>query len=176
MLNIIYQQTARALTNWENHRRQASHNDALTVKFFVVESFNSYFTLFYLGFVKQNLYHLAIQTGSILGTRCAVDQVMEYGLPLLLQRLKVQRRRSTSTTGYTAFRRTGFLTEEELSFEQSTLPQLNDLYIEYAEMCIQYGFLVMFAPVFPVCFLITFVNNIFELRGEAGGASCSTPA
>ena len=40
------------------------HNDALVVKFFLVESFNSYFTLFYLGFVKQNIYHLSIQLGA----------------------------------------------------------------------------------------------------------------
>ena len=62
--------------------------------------------------------------------------------------------------------RVGFLTEEEASFEQSTLPQVRDLYLEYAEMCIQYGYLVMFAPVFPVCFLLAAANNVQEIRGD----------
>ena len=33
-------------------------------------------------------------------------------------------------------------------------------------MCIQYGYLVMFAPVFPVCFVLAAINNVVEIRGD----------
>ena len=69
--------------NWENHRRSGKHNDSLIVKYFLVESFNSYFTLFYIGFVKQNMYHLAIQLMLIISTRFVVDQFIEYGVPMV---------------------------------------------------------------------------------------------
>jgi hypothetical protein len=44
--------------------------------------------------------------------------------------------------------------------------QLVPLHLEYAEMCIQYGYLVMFAPVFPVCFVLAAINNVVEIRGD----------
>ena len=39
-------------------------------------------------------------------------------------------------------------------------------YPKYAEICIQYGYLVMFAPVVPVCFLLAVFNNVFEIQGD----------
>lgn len=166
ILNKLYQHGARLLTHWENHRLEEKHNDAMVVKFFLVESFNAYFSLFYLGFVKQNIYHLSVQLGSVICTRFIVDQLIEYGVPIFLQRAKRSRRRRMATSGYAAARRQGFLTEEESAFEQSTLPQIRDLYLEYAEMCIQYGYLVMFSPVFPVCFVLAALNNVAEIRGD----------
>ena len=157
------------LTRWENHRREVKHTDALVVKFFVVESFNAYFSLFYIAFVKENIYHLSVQLGSMIATKFIVDQFVEYGFPALLNRLKKGRKRwymnRAGVSSHHAGRK-GFLTEEEASFEQSTLPQVRDLYLEYAEMCIQYGYLVMFAPVFPVCFLLAAANNVQEIRGD----------
>ena len=169
IFNVVYQMLARVLTRWENHRREVKHTDALVVKFFVVESFNAYFSLFYIAFVKENIYHLSIQLGSMIATKFIVDQFVEYGFPALLNRLKKGRKRwymnRAGVSSHHAGRK-GFLTEEEASFEQSTLPQVNDLYLEYAEMCIQYGYLVMFAPVFPVCFLLAAANNVQEIRGD----------
>lgn len=159
------------------------------VKFFVVESFNAYFSLFYIAFVKENIYHLSVQLGSMIATKFIVDQFVEYGIPLLLNKLKNNVRegefyfhfplmavrltftcvcRYMNRAGSSMHQpgRVGFLTEEEASFEQSTLPQVRDLYLEYAEMCIQYGYLVMFAPVFPVCFLLAAANNVQEIRGD----------
>lgn len=169
IFNVVYQMLARVLTRWENHRREVKHTDALVVKFFVVESFNAYFSLFYIAFVKENIYHLSVQLGSMIATKFIVDQFVEYGFPALLNRLKKGRKRwymnRAGVSSHHAGRK-GFLTEEEASFEQSTLPQVRDLYLEYAEMCIQYGYLVMFAPVFPVCFLLAAANNVQEIRGD----------
>ena len=66
---------------------------ALVVKFFVVESFNAYFSLFYIAFVKENIYHLSVQLGSMIATKFIVDQFVEYDIPLLLNKLKNRRKR-----------------------------------------------------------------------------------
>ena len=63
------------------------------VKFFVVESFNAYFSLFYIAFVKENIYHLSVQLGSMIATKFIVHQFVEYGIPLLLNKLKNRRKR-----------------------------------------------------------------------------------
>ena len=130
IFNVVYQMLARVLTRWENHRREVKHTDALVVKFFVVESFNAYFSLFYIAFVKENIYHLSIQLGSMIATKFIVDQFVEYGFPALLNRLKKGRKRwymnRAGVSSHHAGRK-GFLTEEEASFEQSTLPQVRDL-------------------------------------------------
>jgi hypothetical protein len=62
--------------------------------------------------VKRNLYHLAIQLMSIIFTRFLVDQIIEYGVPMVLKSAKIRRRRrkAGTRTGYAAFRRQGFLT------------------------------------------------------------------
>ena len=86
---------------------------------------------------------------------------------------KLKLHRPMITSARRRLRPGGFLTEEESSFEQSTLPQIRDLYLEYAEMCIQYGYLVMFAPVFPVCFVLAAVNNVVEIRGDLAGGDQS---
>ncbi|VDN41410.1 unnamed protein product [Dibothriocephalus latus] len=41
------------------------------------------------------------------------------------------------------------------------------LFEEYLEMLIQYGFITMFVPAFPVAPLFALLNNMFEIRTDA---------
>lgn len=49
----LYQSLAEKLTDWENHRTQTEWDDALTVKSFLFQFVNNYFTLFYIALFRQ---------------------------------------------------------------------------------------------------------------------------
>ena len=49
----LYQSLAEKLTDWENHRTQTEWDDALTVKSFMFQFVNNYFTLFYIAILRQ---------------------------------------------------------------------------------------------------------------------------
>ncbi|CAH8586481.1 unnamed protein product [Heterobilharzia americana] len=46
-------------------------------------------------------------------------------------------------------------------------PGSRPLFNEYLEMMIQYGFITMFVPAFPLAPLFGLLNNLFEIRGDA---------
>ena len=49
----LYESLAEKLTDWENHRTQTEWDDALTVKSFMFQFVNNYFTLFYIAILRQ---------------------------------------------------------------------------------------------------------------------------
>lgn len=50
--------------------------------------------------------------------------------------------------------------------EEAKLPEYR-LFVEYAEMAIQFGYVVLWTVVWPISPLFSFVNNFFELRTDA---------
>ena len=49
----LYTGIARDLNNWENHRTNTAYDNQLIVKTFLFQFVNSYFSLFYIAFVKD---------------------------------------------------------------------------------------------------------------------------
>ena len=49
-----YQGLAEKLTEWENHRTQTEWEDSLIIKSFAFQFVNNYFTLFYIGILRQS--------------------------------------------------------------------------------------------------------------------------
>ena len=54
VMGLVYKDVARRINDFENHRTETEYENALIVKTFVFEFFNSYSTLFYIAFVKAN--------------------------------------------------------------------------------------------------------------------------
>jgi len=53
VLDLVYRRLAIAMTEWENHRTITQFEEKLTAKCFVFQFVNSYFSLFYIAFVKS---------------------------------------------------------------------------------------------------------------------------
>ena len=51
--------------------------------------------------------------------------------------------------------------------DQLVLEHTESTFQEFNEMAVQYGYLALFAPAFPLAPLLAFVNNIFEIRIDA---------
>jgi len=50
--------------------------------------------------------------------------------------------------------------------EESILPATPDLFDDYNEMVIQFGYIALFSSVFPLASLAAFLNNIIEIRTD----------
>jgi len=68
ILGAVYDKVAVILTEWEMHRRQSDHEDALIKKTFLFQAANNYLNLFFIALLKQ---------GTLLGREitCTVQTV-----------------------------------------------------------------------------------------------------
>ena len=112
VLNVLYGIVARKLTEWENHRTNTEFEDNLSSKLFMFQFINSYFSLFYVAFLKTSfslfgrkdsctpdcMTELVYQLGTIFLTKQATGQLLEFGLPWVKGKLTVflQRRSAKS--------------------------------------------------------------------------------
>ncbi|XP_077983931.1 anoctamin-4-like isoform X2 [Glandiceps talaboti] len=53
IMGKIYEILAYKLTDWENHRTQTSYDDALIIKLFAFQFVNSYVSLYYIAFFRE---------------------------------------------------------------------------------------------------------------------------
>lgn len=186
VFNMLYDKLAVWLTKIELLRTQMEFDESLTLKIYLFEFVNNYFSIFYVAFFKgrfvgtpDNYYRifgwrleecspggcfmeLCIQLAVIfIGTQFA-SALPEYLVPM------VKRFWNRYTNKI----------EEDNLLECSKLPQfiqdysLEDfgergLFFEYLEMFLQFGFIFIFGCVFPLAPLFALINNTLELRLDA---------
>ncbi|KAF8817614.1 DUF590-domain-containing protein [Phlegmacium glaucopus] len=112
-----------------------------------------------------------------------MDTFTEIGLPFLLRRLDAFRKGKTTVKGLvtgdngSVKKRVVFEDEkekggmEERAFldsvrEEAALPEY-DLFVDYNEMVVQFGYVVLWSTIWPLAGVMAFINNIFELRSDA---------
>lgn len=180
VLQAFYNIVAQKLTDWECHRTQQKHENALIHKMFWFNFFNFYSPLFYIAYFKggfdrypgnyvnffgyrwqgcdggQCTYELAIQMAVIL-----IAKQLGFGLiEFILPKISVYFKKKSLPGAVKDFNR----------WEQDyILDPITDLTLfnEYLEMVIQYGFVTLFVAAFPLAPLFALVNNIIELRLDA---------
>jgi hypothetical protein len=199
--NSLYSKIAKRLNDWENHRTETDHADALIIKTFCFQFVNSYISLFYIAFIKMEEINILGVTGlvdveychdlsnflqlpeeikkqnggfnpycmgelstlltSLVITSQIVAKVSEYVLP----KLNAWLRKSAEES---AMRKAGQMVTP-LSFyeEQAKLEPFEGVFDEYNRIIIQIGYIVLFAPAFPIVSLICYVSFLFEIRTDA---------
>ncbi|GAA96390.1 hypothetical protein E5Q_03057 [Mixia osmundae IAM 14324] len=99
-------------------------------------------------------------------TSQAVGAFTEIGLPMLLRLLssKTELYRSTNPKSSPSDDPEEHAFLERIRHE-AALPDYS-LFVEYAEMVVQFGYTVLFSVVWPIAPVTAFVNNFFELRSD----------
>lgn len=176
VMGFIYSYVARWLNDWENIEFQTEYDNALSSKLFMFQFVNSYTSLFYIAFVKSRaegcihgncMQELSTQLTVIFITNLALN-VVELGLPWVFRwlrnrsDLKKYERLKASNPGLV--RPTSELTAIEQDSKRSKYETpLND----YMEIALQYGYVVMFCPAFPLAPLLAFCLSLLEVRVDA---------
>ncbi|XP_001354971.2 anoctamin-10 [Drosophila pseudoobscura] len=161
-----YEKLATFLTKLENHRTRSQYDRHRVNKLMLFEIVNNFFSQFYIAFVLQDLKQLKYQLMMQLLIFQLLCIAQEIGIPLMA----VLRQK------YAKFRHRDTVTEEEKldnisdqpryeqSFYESGLDAYHSTYEDYLQVCIQFGFVVLFAAVAPFAAIGALINNVFAVH------------
>ncbi|XP_023339966.1 anoctamin-1 isoform X4 [Eurytemora carolleeae] len=192
LFNWFYEQIAFWLTEKELRRTQTEFDDSLTLKIYLFQFVNYYFSIFYIAFIKGQyigrpgayirffgyrqeecspggcFMELCIQLGIIFFGKQFFMSILEYYMPLLWRLFNLIKLRHGTLS---------CLGGKDKQKEENTPQYVRDfklvewghqgLFYEYLEMVIQYGFITIFVCAFPLAPLLAFLNNILEMRLDA---------
>ncbi|KAI9322344.1 calcium-activated chloride channel-domain-containing protein [Dichotomocladium elegans] len=189
----IYSAWMRMLNNYEMHKTETSWDYHYTQKIFIANFLVAYLSLFFIAWIyipfgdhvlpyltELNVSHshekvdfqrlrgqlvYFIVTGQIVGF--ATEMLLPYALKLVMPKIKS----IFSKNGKTDVRSNTSGNEPDSKFmekiyKEVDLPEYN-IYTDYVEMVIQYGYVSMFSSVWPLTALCCMVNDWIELRGDA---------
>ncbi|XP_037937704.1 anoctamin-8 [Teleopsis dalmanni] len=159
-----YEKLATFLTEVENHRTRSQYDRHRVNKLMIFEIVNNFFSLFYIAFVLQDLNQLKYQLMMQLLIFQIVCIAQEVGIPLLaVMRQKfakylhkeIDEEKKKVVTN---------LSRYEQCFYESGLDQYQSTYEDYLQMCIQFGYVVLFAAVAPFAAFGALINNVFAMH------------
>ncbi|XP_011294522.2 anoctamin-2 [Musca domestica] len=190
ILHYAYSYLAEILTNREYCRTQTEYDNSLTIKIYIFQFVNYYFSLFHIAFLKGKfvgypmkynrifgfrqqecnpggcLMELCIQLVIITVGKQLLNAVIENLLPFLKKKWKELR---SNVGGGKAERMWGMVANGQWFEDYPLQPWTSRvLFAEYLEMVMQYGFITLFGVAFPLAFPLALINNAIEIRTDAG--------
>ncbi|GLE06180.1 hypothetical protein PINS_up015391 [Pythium insidiosum] len=184
VLNNIYSGIAEKLNKYENHRTDTEYEDHLIGKTFLFQFVNSYFSLFYVAFLKNEfegrftkthkackgymdgcMDELMMGLGIIFVLRLTSGNFFEVGLPWIKRKLGGDgSSKPSGDSEKNAVRREASEIERQLSLDAYDQKGTFD---DYNEMIIQFGYVTLFVVSFPLAPALALLNNYFEIRIDA---------
>ncbi|XP_064475288.1 anoctamin-8-like isoform X2 [Ornithodoros turicata] len=172
VLDGFYQRIAIWLNDQENYRLDEDYENQLIIKIAVFQFVNSFLSLFYIAFYLQDMDKLKEQLAALLITRQVIGNIKESLVPFLTEHFNLVRicaatpvkrsskrfREEDSSNG------DGHLTQGQV---ECAMYKYEGTFEDYLEMFIQFGYVVLFSPAFPVAALCALLNNIIEVRSDA---------
>jgi len=186
ILNIVWSFVARKLNDWENYRTESEYLNNLTFKIFAFYFVNSYTCLYYLAFIKNGFYVFYAETladacrsgnlvNNIISHGCPDEVSLQLAIVLVVNMFVGQAQEialpwvKTQVQFYLLKRETDESLVKGLPVweRDSKKDDFDGILSEYAEMVIQYGYITLFAALFPPAPLLAVINNIVEIRTDA---------
>lgn len=193
-MDFYYRKLATYLTEWENHRTQSQWDRHRVTKLVLFECVNNFMALFYIAFVIQDMEMLRSQLSTMLIILQAINNLQETGLPFLVklyyEKINNIKKRwfSASEEKMQEAKRRKSIYQSQLSImvPLQSIPLLSNddhqviaankeaqmeiyegTYDDYLELFIQFGYVILFSPVYPVAAFWAILNNVLEIRADA---------
>ncbi|TDG40391.1 hypothetical protein AWZ03_013192 [Drosophila navojoa] len=159
-----YEKLATFLTNLENHRTRSQYERHRVNKLMLFEIVNNFFSQFYIAFVLQDLKQLKYQLMMQLLIFQLVCIAQEIGIPLMaVLRQKYAKYRHKEIEPE-KLRSISNKPRYEQAFYESGLDEYHSTYEDYLQVCIQFGYVVLFAAVAPFAAIGALINNVFAVH------------
>ena len=170
ILNLIYWRIAELLTKLENHETQSMHNNAALVKRFIFEAVDAA-GLVFLGFVRRDVVRLRQELIAIYCVDTARRVFQEALLPLCITAITslksnketAKRKKNDDFRSMTLNRTKSNI---DTRAEKELAKPIYEPFDDYLEMVIEFGYVCLFASVFPLGALLSFVANFVEVRSD----------
>ncbi|EDO48048.1 predicted protein [Nematostella vectensis] len=181
ILKLFYNRLAVWLTNWENPRTKTDYEDSFTYKMYLFQFVNTYASIFYIAFFKSEIVvgtpgrykriagkyrlegcsaqgcflELCVQMLIIMVGQQIIGNITEVAIPAIMTWIK--ERKEPKNKQLPQF-------EQDYNLQPQ---EEHNLFWEYLEIVLQYGFVTMFIAAFPLAPLFSLLNSIVEIRVDA---------
>merc|ERR1711871_1187016 len=174
-LNYYFNGVAIRLNDAENYRTDVEYEDALITKAFVFQFVNSFGSLFYVAFVKPFyaadvcnpatcFTELQNSLGALFMSRLFLANFIKLVVPSLQMRYKLSEAQAIDEDIVDARHE---LSEVERMFMMPEYDPLMSTFDDYSAIVSQFGYMTMFVSAFPLCTVLSFINNYVQLRVDA---------
>jgi anoctamin-10 len=172
ILNSMFRSFAKQLTERENHKYQSDFDDSLIIKRFSFEFYDCFLPLIYFGWWELNFKMLRDSVISLYIVdelrRVAVESLLPYitqnhqkvknAIRLSITKKSIETKKSDDKESQ---KKLAILEEmEELDKDEM------EIFDDYLEMIVTFGYLAMFASVFALGATIIFVFILIETRSD----------
>ncbi|EDV26289.1 uncharacterized protein TRIADDRAFT_22642, partial [Trichoplax adhaerens] len=177
VMDDVYKKIAVKLNDWENYRLEETYENHLIVKLLLFQSVNSFLSLFYIAFYLQDFRRLKQQLVALLIVRQIIGNIKEALVPYVMQKIKFYRmskkmekleqqllEKHNKGGDETEVEDKTMLTQAEVECQ---MKEYEDTLEDYAEMFIQFGYVVLFSSAFPLAAVCALLNNVIEIRSDA---------
>jgi hypothetical protein len=174
--NILYENLATNLTEWENHRTATEFEDALITKLFSFQFVNSYSSFFYIAFIAPYTVSPAGSPEGSLGAcgaeNCLSPLSINLGVIFASTAAKsiVTQMISTIFTARSshsvAVQAQGELSRPEVENLRLPYDGLKENLQSYINVCIQFGYTSMFVTALTVSPLLALIVLFIDMKGE----------
>ncbi|KAF4135523.1 Calcium-activated chloride channel [Phytophthora infestans] len=193
VMDNLYQLLARKLTEFENYRTLDEHEAHLVAKRMPFHLVNSNASLWFLAFYVRRLDRVRERLWILLVATQLIDNFKEVGLPLAvsvggqvltaenkrrrqqgLESLQseavvgIQRQHSTLRAKRERVDVAKAATEQRLArvLMQKRQATYRDTFADYKELMVQFGYVTLYSPVFPLAAAFAWLNNTIESRSD----------
>jgi len=165
VFNYLYYYVAVYLTNWENHRTDSIYENALTLKIFLFQFINCYYSLFWIAFIqplldqcqpgecRDYMSQLRIQLIFLFAIDFMLNFV-EIGFPLCSFKSRLRGLQANDK-------------RVSASEKQKLLDPYEGILWEYLEIVIEFGYMMLFYVCFPILPIFGLVSTLLEIRVDA---------
>ncbi|KAF8794734.1 Anoctamin-7 like protein [Argiope bruennichi] len=189
VLGRIYEFIAVKLTEWENHQTQSEYNDALVIKLFAFQFANTYASLFYTAFFRQDfggpkgILGLDKKYTDNCGHKDNDNCMSLLSFQLLVLMIVKPFPKFAKDVIFPCLKKAlhhckvneidDFTTDEGISKQSYLLremmkPSAEDFRLgEFTEKVIQYGYLMLFAASFPLAPALALIFNLIDFRVDS---------
>lgn len=178
--NFIYYYMAVWLNDKEQYSNSEVRENNLINKLVLFQFLNSFLPLLYIAFYLTDVAKLQEQLTTQLITRQVIGNFNEAVWPFVKESYRIATRKmqhrdrqpsmkcdeqqSTENNRTKASYETDDLSKGEL---ESCMYCYESTFDDYLELVVQFGYVMLFAPVFPLAALCAFLNNLIEIRSDA---------
>lgn len=177
IFGIIYEKVATFMTHYENHKTVTEHNSELFKKLTLFYFVNNYSTLFYIAFIKSS-FEGCIDPVTAKQTYCGLELSIQVAVVFLVNDFGTRIANSVIIpfltrrfASYQAERSKTMKAENMGPIEKQYVllapydPQ-KELILDYIELFIQWGYLVLFGAAQPLVVLFACITNYVETRTD----------
>jgi len=164
-LNAWYRGIALVLTEWENHDEETTFENALGMKRFFFEAFDCYIALFYVAFVLRDPVKLREELMSIF----MADTIRRVLTESVIPWVSIRRAESSERKKLAARKKddnTSQLPADLTAWRKEALRDDYEPFDDYLEMVIEFGYVTLFASMFPAGACVAIAANVVECYSD----------